>query len=64
MNSYPHCSHNLLPHLRSQNLYWYCLNCRSETSDLFLTVQNRAISRKSELIKAQNLSNLSLVSSV
>ena len=64
MNSCPHCSHNLLRHLRSHNLYWYCLHCRSETSNLFITVQNRAVSRKSELIKAQNLSNLSLVSSV
>ncbi len=61
MNTCPHCSHNLLRHLRSQNCYWYCPHCRLETSDFFVTVQNRAISRKSELIKAPNLS---LVSSI
>ena len=54
MNSCSHCSHDLLRHLRSRNLYWYCPHCRPKTSELFVAVQNRQISRRSQQISNPN----------
>ncbi|MGK7917417.1 MAG: hypothetical protein AB4038_18040 [Prochloraceae cyanobacterium] len=36
MNTCPYCSHNLLRHLRSQEVYWYCQHCRLESRELKL----------------------------
>ncbi len=59
MNSCPHCSHNLLRHLRSHNLYWYCSHCHLETSDSFIRIQNRHIRHivpRSEPVKSHRSS--------
>ncbi len=61
MNTCPYCSHNLLRHLRSHDRYWYCLHCRLETSDSFITAQNSSINRKFKLLKAENFSVVSSI---
>ena len=47
------CSHNLLLHLRSQNFYWYCPHCRSE-SDSFSTIRKQSKPSKLKQIQSHN----------
>ncbi|MEB3337589.1 MAG: hypothetical protein VKJ46_09015 [Leptolyngbyaceae bacterium] len=34
MNDCPCCTGNLLRHVRTSGIYWFCLNCRQEMPNL------------------------------
>lgn len=40
MNSCPCCSHQLLRHIRHQEIYWFCTSCRQEMPNLDSSLKN------------------------
>ncbi len=43
MNDCPCCTGNLLRHVRSSGVYWFCPNCRQEMPNLAAATVNQLI---------------------